>query len=153
LAITTHLTIVGNLTADPELKYTTNGKAVVNLTIASTPRNLNRQTNEWEDGETTFMRASAFDELAENIADSFSKGNRVFAVGVMKTRKYQTREGADRESTELMIDEIGPSLKYATAKPEKRGRTRNTAQPPTPSAAVPGRDADGWVTVDDDIPF
>lgn len=149
MAITTQVSIVGNLVYDPEIKYVNSGKAVVNLTIASTPRSFNRSSNEWEDGEPVFMRASAWDELAENISDSFSKGNRVIALGTLKAVKYKTREGVDRESMELQIDEIGPSLKFATAKPEKRGKNRNAAAAPSTGQ----RDADGWVTVDDDTPF
>ena len=144
MAITTQLTIVGNLVYDPEVRYVNNGKAVVNLTIASTARVLNRSTNQWEDGEPVFMRASAWDELAENIGDSFKKGHRIIAVGVLKSRSYE-KDGQKRESMELQIDEIGPSVRYATARPEKRGRERN--------AAVNKPDSDGWAVVDDDTPF
>lgn len=146
MAITTQMTIVGNLVYDPEIKYTNNGKPVVNLTIASTARVMNRTTNQWEDGEPVFLRCSAWEELAENIADSFSKGNRVIAIGVLKARSYES-QGVKKDVLELQIDEIGPSVRYATAKPEKRGRERNAAQP---AKTV---DNDGWAVVDDDTPF
>jgi len=111
----TPLTIVGNLTADPELRYTQNGLPVVNLTIASTPRVFDRQANEFKDGETLFMRASAWREMAEHIAGTLAKGTRVVAVGNLKQKSYETKEGEKRTTVELEIDEIGPSLRYATA--------------------------------------
>jgi len=148
LAITTQMTIVGNLVYDPEIKYVNSGKPVVNITIASTARVLNRSTNQWEDGEPVFMRASAWDELAENIADSFKKGNRVIAVGVLKARSYESN-GVKKDVLELQIDEIGPSVRYATARPEKRGRERNASNAPASKTT----DADGWAVVDDDTPF
>lgn len=111
----TIITVVGNLTADPELRYTQNGKPVANLTIASTPRNFDRQSNEWKDGEALFMRASAWGEMAEHVAGSITKGTRVIAQGRLRQRSYKDREGNDRTSIELEIDEIGPSLRYATA--------------------------------------
>jgi single-strand DNA-binding protein len=111
----TPLTIVGNLTADPELRYTQNGLPVVNLTIASTPRVFDRQANEFKDGETLFMRASAWREMAEHIAGSLTKGTRVVASGNLKQKSYETKEGEKRTTVELEIDEIGPSLRYATA--------------------------------------
>src|SRR4051812_40874664 len=111
----TTLTVVGNLTADPELRYTQNGVAVANFTIASTPRTFDKASNEWKDGEALFLRASVWREFAENVAGSLSKGSRVIASGVLKQRSYETREGEKRTSFELEIDEIGPSLRYATA--------------------------------------
>jgi len=111
----TIITVVGNLTADPELRYTQNGLAVVNLTVASTPRNYDRQANEWKDGDALFLRASAWREFAEHIAGSLTKGMRVVAQGRLRQRSYQDREGVTRTSIELELDEIGPSLRYATA--------------------------------------
>jgi single-strand DNA-binding protein len=112
----TPLTIIGNLTADPELSFTQgSGDAVSNFTVASTPRTFDRQSNEWKDGETLFMRCSAWRELGQNVADSLQKGMRVIVTGVLKSRKFQTKEGENRTVIELEVHEIGPSLKYASA--------------------------------------
>jgi single-strand DNA-binding protein len=111
----TIITVVGNLTADPELRYTQSGLAVANFTIASTPRTFDRQANEWKDGEALFLRASCWREFAEHVAGSLTKGTRVIASGRLKQRSYETKEGEKRTSIELEIDEIGPSLRYATA--------------------------------------
>lgn len=111
----TVITVVGNLTSDPELRYTQNGLAVANFTIASTPRNFDRAANEWKDGEALFLRASVWREFAEHVAGSLTKGSRVIASGRLKQRSYETKEGEKRTSMELEIDEIGPSLRYATA--------------------------------------
>ncbi|GEB45988.1 single-strand DNA-binding protein [Microbacterium sp. 1154] len=111
----TVITVVGNLTADPELRYTQNGLPVANFTIASTPRTFDRQANEWKDGEALFLRASVWREFAEHVAGSLTKGSRVIATGRLKQRSYQDREGNNRTSIELEVDEIGPSLRYATA--------------------------------------
>ena len=111
----TVITVVGNLTADPSLTYTQNGLPVANFTIASTPRTFDRQANEWKDGEALFLRASVWREFAEHVAGSLTKGSRVIATGRLKQRSYQDREGNNRTSIELEVDEIGPSLRYATA--------------------------------------
>lgn len=111
----TVITVVGNLTSDPELRYTQNGLAVANFTIASTPRNFDRAANEWKDGEALFLRASVWREFAEHVAGSLTKGSRVIATGRLKQRSYETKEGEKRTSMELEVDEIGPSLRYATA--------------------------------------
>lgn len=111
----TIITVVGNLTADPELRYTQGGLPVANFTIASTPRNFDRQANEWKDGEALFLRASVWREFAEHVAGSLTKGSRVIASGRLKQRSYQDREGNQRTAIELEVDEIGPSLRYATA--------------------------------------
>jgi single-strand DNA-binding protein len=111
----TIITVVGNLTSDPELRYTQNGLAVANFTIASTPRTFDRQANEWKDGEALFLRASVWRDFAEHVAGSLSKGSRVIATGRLKQRSYQDREGQNRTAIELEVDEIGPSLRYATA--------------------------------------
>lgn len=111
----TIITVVGNLTADPELRYTQNGLPVANFTIASTPRNFDRQSGEWKDGEALFLRASVWRDFAEHVAGSMTKGMRVIASGRLKQRSYQDREGNNRTAIELEVDEIGPSLRYATA--------------------------------------
>ena len=115
MASETSMTIIGNLTADPELRYTQNGHAVANFTIAQTARVFDRQSNEWKDGDTLFLRASIWREAAEQVASSLTKGARVIAVGKLKQRSYETKEGEKRTSYELEVDEIGPSLKNATA--------------------------------------
>ena len=111
----TVITVVGNLTADPELRYTQNGLPVANFTIASTPRTFDRQANEWKDGDALFLRASVWREFAEHVAGSLTKGMRVIATGRLRQRSYQDREGQNRTAIELEVDEIGPSLRYATA--------------------------------------
>lgn len=111
----TLITVVGNLTSDPELRYTQNGLAVANFTIASTPRSYDRASNEWKDGEALFLRASVWRDVAEHVAGSLTKGSRVVATGRLKQRSYETREGEKRTAIELEVDEIGPSLRYATA--------------------------------------
>ena len=116
------ITIVGNLTADPELRYVSSGHAVTNFTIASTPRNFNRQTNQWENGEAMFVRCAVWREYAENVAETLTKGMRVVATGHLSVRNYQTNEGYQRISLELNVDEIGPSLRYATAQVTRRPR-------------------------------
>ena len=115
MANETTITVVGNLTADPDLRYTQSGLAVANFTIASTPRTYDRASNEWKDGEALFLRASVWREFAEHVASTLTKGSRVIAQGRLKQRSYETREGEKRTSIELDIDEIGPSLRYATA--------------------------------------
>jgi single-strand DNA-binding protein len=119
----TILTVVGNLTADPELRFTPSGAAVANFTVASTPRMMDRQTNEWKDGDPLFMRCSIWREAAENVAESLTRGSRVIVTGRLKQRSYETREGEKRTVVELEVDEIGPSLKYATAKVNKASRS------------------------------
>ncbi|MWB97429.1 single-stranded DNA-binding protein [Agromyces seonyuensis] len=111
----TVITVVGNLTADPELRYTQNGLAVANFTIASTPRTFDRASNEWKDGEALFLRASCWREFAEHVAGSLTKGTRVIASGRLKQRSYDDKDGQRRTVIELEVDEVGPSLRYATA--------------------------------------
>ncbi|GMA23689.1 single-stranded DNA-binding protein [Luteimicrobium album] len=118
----TIITVIGNLTGDPELRFTPSGAAVANFTVASTPRTFDRQSNEWKDGETLFMRCSIWREAAENIAESLTKGTRVIASGRLVQRSYETREGEKRTVVELQVDEIGPSLRYATAKVTRASR-------------------------------
>ena len=119
----TIITVVGNLTADPELRFTPSGAAVANFTVASTPRIFDRQTSEWKDGDALFMRCSIWREAAENVAESLTRGSRVIVQGRLKQRSYETREGEKRTVVELEVDEIGPSLKYATAKVNKASRS------------------------------
>ncbi|MDQ1582965.1 MAG: single-strand DNA-binding protein [Microbacteriaceae bacterium] len=120
----TVITVVGNLTSDPELRYTQNGLAVANFTIASTPRTLDRASNEWKDGEALFLRASVWREFAEHVAGSLTKGARVIVQGRLKQRSYETKEGEKRTSYELEVDEIGPSLRYATASIQRAQSSR-----------------------------
>jgi len=141
-------TLTGNLTADPELRYTQGGKAVANFTIASTPRRFDKKTNDWVDGETLFIRCSVWNEFAEHVAGSLTKGNRVVAVGQLKQRSYETAEGEKRTSIELEVDEIGPSLKHATAQVVRaESRPSGNQIPTTPT------DADDWSQPSTDMPF
>jgi single-strand DNA-binding protein len=123
----TIVTVVGNLTADPELRFTQTGLAVANFTIASTPRSFDRQANDWKDGDPLFLRASCWREFAEHVAGSLTKGMRVVAQGRLKMRQYETKEGERRTSTELEVDEIGPSLRYATAAVTRAARADGAA--------------------------
>ncbi|WP_417555617.1 single-stranded DNA-binding protein [Microbacterium sp.] len=153
----TIITVVGNLTADPELRYTQNGLPVANFTIASTPRTFDRQANEWKDGDALFLRASVWREFAEHVAGSLTKGMRVIAQGRLRQRSYQDREGNNRTAIELEVDEIGPSLRYATAQVTRAAR----ADGQRPAASAPA--ADDWATAQppaaqwdgfgDDTPF
>lgn len=118
----TVITVVGNLTADPELRFTPSGAAVANFTVASTPRTFDRQANEWKDGEALFLRCSIWRQAAENVAESLTKGARVVVTGRLKQRSYETKEGEKRQVVELEVDEIGPSLRYATAKVTRAAR-------------------------------
>ncbi len=112
----TVITLVGNLTADPELRFTPSGAPVANFTVASTPRTFDRQTGEWRDGDAMFLSCAVWRQAAENVAESLQKGMRVIVQGRLKSRSYETREGERRTVFEVDVDEIGPALKYATAK-------------------------------------
>ena len=112
----TNITVVGNLVDDPELRFTPSGAAVANFRIASTPRTFDRQTNEWKDGDALFLTCSVWRQAAENVAESLQRGMRVVVQGRLKSRQYETREGEKRTVFEIDVDEVGPSLKYATAK-------------------------------------
>jgi single-strand DNA-binding protein len=165
----TVITVVGNLTSAPELRYTQNGLAVANFTIASTPRSFDRAANEWKDGDALFLRASVWRDFAEHVAGSLDKGSRVIATGRLKQRSYETKEGEKRTSMELEIDEIGPSLRYATAsltraQSNTAPRTGTTAandepwEPTTPAAtsAPAASGGDVWNapgSFSDDQPF
>ncbi|MCQ9367971.1 single-stranded DNA-binding protein [Brevibacterium sp. 91QC2O2] len=124
----TIITVVGNLTTDPDLRFTPNGSAVANFTVASTPRTFDRRTNEFKDGETMFLRCAAWRDLGENVASSLAKGTRVIVQGRLRARTFETKEGENRTVFELDVDEVGPSLRYATAavrrneRPQDRGR-------------------------------
>ena len=125
----TVITVIGNLTADPELRFTPSGSAVANFTIASTPRTFDRQANDWKDGETLFLRGSVWRESAENVAESLTKGMRVIVSGRLKSRSFDTKEGEKRTVMELEIDEIGPSLRYATAKVSRLNKSQAAGGP------------------------
>lgn len=111
----TPITVVGNLVADPELRFIPSGAAVANFRIASTPRTFNRETNQWEDGEALFLTCNCWRQMAENVAESLTKGMRVVVTGKLRQRSYQTKEGENRTVFEVEVDEVGPSLKYASA--------------------------------------
>lgn len=125
----TIITVVGNLVDDPELRFTPSGAAVANFRIASTPRTFDKQTNEWKDGDPLFLSCSIWRQAAENVAESLQKGMRVVAQGHLKQRQYETREGEKRTVVELEVEEIGPSLKYATAKVTRATRGQGGGQP------------------------
>jgi single-strand DNA-binding protein len=118
----TVITVVGNLTADPELRFTPSGAAVANFTVASTPRTFDKNANEWKDGEALFLRCSVWRQAAENVAESLHRGTAVIVQGRLKQRSYETKEGEKRTVYELDVDEVGPSLKFATAKVTKASR-------------------------------
>ena len=118
----TIITIIGNLTADPEMRFTPSGAAVASFTVASTPRTFDRQAGEWKDGETLFMRCSIWRDAAENVAESLTKGTRVIAQGRLVQRSFTTREGENRTVVEMQVDEIGPSLRYAKAQVTRQPR-------------------------------
>lgn len=142
MANETTITITGNLTRDPELRFTPNGHAVATLTIATTPRTYNRTTNQWQDGETLFLRATAWRQLAENLTQSITKGTRVIATGNLTARTYTTRDGHQKTETELQLTDIGPSLTRAT-----------TQTTPNPTPHTPQPQHDPWTTTPDTPPF
>jgi single-strand DNA-binding protein len=119
----TIITVVGNLTDDPELRFTPSGAAVAKFRVASTPRTMDRTSNEWKDGEPLFLACTVWRQAAENVAESLQRGSRVVVQGRLKQRTYETREGEKRTVFELEVDEIGPSLRYATAKVQKMSRS------------------------------
>ena len=118
----TIMTVIGNLTADPELRFTASGAAVANFTVASTPRFFDRSTGEWKDGEALFLRCNIWRQAAENVAETLTRGMRVIVQGRLRQRSFETKEGEKRTVIELEVDEIGPSLRYATAKVNKVSR-------------------------------
>jgi single-strand DNA-binding protein len=151
----TVVTVVGNLTADPELKFTSSGAGVASFTVASTPRVFDKQTNEWRDGEALFLRCSAWRELAENVVESLTRGMRVIVSGRLRQRSFETAAGEKRTVVELEVDEVGPSLRYAKATVVKVSRngsapapaasSRSTLQAPAGRATAP--------VYDDEAPF
>jgi single-strand DNA-binding protein len=154
----TVITVVGNLTDDPELRFTSSGAAVANFTVASTPRFFDKNTNDWKDGDALFLRCSIWRQAAENVAETLTKGARVIVQGRLKQRSYETREGEKRTVYELDVDEVGPSLKYATAKVVKvsRGSGGGGGFGGGAPAAASAPAEDPWASapaVDDEPPF
>ena len=141
----TIITVVGNLVDDPELRFTPSGAAVANFRIASTPRTFDRQTNEWKDGDALFLSCSVWRQAAENVAESLQRGMRVVVQGRLKARTYETREGEKRTVFEIEVEEVGPSLKYATAKVTKSTRSGGGGGY-NAGAGQSGGDADPWAT-------
>ncbi len=145
----TVITIVGNLTDDPELRFTPSGAAVAKFRIASTPRTLDKASGEWKDGEPLFLACNIWRQAAENVAESLQRGARVIVTGRLRQRSYETREGEKRTVFEVEVDEIGPSLRYATAKVQKMqrsggGNDNGGQRQPARQAAAKGSDADPW---------
>jgi single-strand DNA-binding protein len=154
------VTITGNLTADPELRFTPSGAAVANFTVASTPRFLDKQTNEWKDGDAVFLRCNVWRQTAENVAESLMKGSRVLVSGRLKQRSYETKEGEKRTVYEVEVDDVGPSLRSATAKVQKVNRSGGDSWGSSSSSAAASDDP--WATAssnagkpaqDDEPPF
>ena len=159
----TIITIVGNLTDAPELRFTPSGAAVASFTVASTPRTFDKATSEWKDGDTLFLRCSIWREAAENVAESLTKGTRVIVQGRLKMRSYETKEGEKRTAIELEVDEIGPSLRYANAQVTRAASSsrdggsssRAVAEEPW-AASAPDAGGDVWNTpgnYPDETPF
>lgn len=154
-----NLTVVGNLTSDPELRFTPSGAAVANFTVVSTPRMLNKQTQEWEDGDPLFLRCNIWRQAAENVAESLFKGTRVIVQGRLKQRSYETKEGEKRTVMELEVDEIGPTLKWASAKVNKVERSgggqqqRGAAASDDPWGSAPANQYRGGGGFADEPPF
>ncbi|CCF63629.1 single-stranded DNA-binding protein [Nocardia cyriacigeorgica] len=135
MAADTNLPLIGNLTADPEIRYTPAGVPVANFTVASTPRVFNRAAGEWIDGEALFMRCTAWREMAENVAESLTRGSRVIVFGRLKSHSWTTEDGQRRSRIDLEVDEVGPSLRYATAKVTRTPRPSATTTATTTAAA------------------
>lgn len=146
------ITVVGNLTADPELRFTPSGAAVANFTVAHTPRTFDKQTNEWRDGDPMFLNCSVWRQYAENVTESLQKGARVIVQGNLKSRSYETREGEKRTVFEIDAEEVGPALRYATATVTRTtaGQGQPRTQQPRQQAADPwagantGQATDPW---------
>ncbi|ORJ99845.1 single-stranded DNA-binding protein [Prescottella equi] len=156
MANDTVITVIGNLTEDPSLRFTPAGAAVANFTVASTPRTFDKQKNEWVDGEALFLRCNIWREAAENVAESLTRGFRVIVSGRLKQRSFETREGEKRTVVELEVDEIGPSLRYATASVNKANRGGGSRKPAAKPADDPWGSApqqDGFTSSDDSPPF
>jgi single-strand DNA-binding protein len=147
------VTVIGNLTGDPELRFTPNGQAVASFTVASTTRMLDKATNEWKDGDTLFLRCSVWRQYAENVAESLTKGTRVLVTGRLKQRSYETKEGEKRTVVEMDVDDVGPALKNATATVTRVARTDSGY---TGSSSSAGPSEDPWAapaTAGDEPPF
>lgn len=166
----TIITVIGNLTADPELRFTASGTAVANFTVASTPRTFDRQSGEWKDGEALFLRCNIWRQAAENATESLTRGMRVIVSGRLRQRSFDTREGEKRTVVEMEVDEVGPSLRYATAKVNKvtrqgggstgggygtSGGSSGSDDPwsSAPQAGAPAAAASGNAGYDDEPPF
>jgi single-strand DNA-binding protein len=149
----TVITVIGNLTADPELRFVPSGAAVANFTVASTPRTFDRQSGEWKDGEALFLRCNIWRQPAENAAESLRRGARVIVSGRLRQRSFETREGEKRTVMEMEVDEVGPSLRYATASVNKA--TRSNGSSGSSSSGGPSDDpwAGGAPAGDDEPPF
>ncbi|MBZ5735585.1 single-stranded DNA-binding protein [Nocardioides sp. TRM66260-LWL] len=142
----TVITVVGNLVDDPELRFTPSGAAVANFRIASTPRTFDRQSNEWKDGESMYLSCSVWRQAAENVAESLQRGMRVVVQGRLKSRQYETREGEKRTVFEIEVEEVGPSLKYATAKVTRASRSGGGGGYSGGGSAAPAGGDDPWAT-------
>ena len=153
----TPITVIGNLTADPELRFTPNGVPVANFTVASTPRTFDRQTNEWRDGEAMFLNCSVWRQFAENVAESLSKGMRVIVNGNLKARSYEDRDGNRRTSYEIDVTEVGPSLRFASAKVARNqssgGRQRGTQPQGNGWPQQSQQSTDPWAAQSAEAPF
>ena len=160
----TIVTVVGNLVQDAELRFTPSGTAVANFVVASTPRTFDRQSGEWRDGDALFMRCNVWRQQAENVAESLTKGTRVMVTGRLRQRSFETREGEKRTVVELEVDEVGPSLRYATAKVSKvtrsdGGGSREGGRSQSSQQAAPADDPwgsappAGSASLDDEPPF
>lgn len=163
----TVITVIGNLTADPELRFTPSGAAVANFTVASTPRTFDRQTGEWKDGEALFLRCNIWRQAAENTAESLTRGMRVIVSGRLRQRSFETREGEKRTVMEMEVDEVGPSLRYATAKVNRATRQGSASGSggygssgggddpwsSAPQAGAPAGSGNGTGGYDDEPPF
>lgn len=144
----TNITLIGNLTDDPQLRFTSSGLAVANFTVASTPRFLDKATNEWKDGDSLFLRCNVWRQAAENVAESLAKGTRVIVSGRLRQRSYETKEGEKRTVYEVEADEVGPSLRNASAKVVKSQRSGGQSGESRQSAA-----ADPWASAPADSGF
>lgn len=144
----TVITVVGNLTGDPELRFTPSGAAVTKFTVASTPRTYDKNANEWKDGDALFLTCSVWRQAAENVAESLQRGSRVIVMGRLKQRSYETREGEKRTVYELDVDEVGPSLTFATAKVQKMSRSGGSSN----RAAATAPADDPWATSAQGVP-
>jgi single-strand DNA-binding protein len=165
----TTITVIGNLTDDPELRFTPSGAAVAKFRIASTPRFLDKSSGEWKDGEPLFLSCNVWRQVAENVAESLQRGSRVIVSGRLRMRSYETKEGEKRTVIELEVDEIGPSLRYATAKVQRMSRSGGggygasggnnsggggfAADDPWATAAPAAASSSGGGNFDDEPPF